>query len=420
MIHAALSALRYRLIRAPMALLRGFVTIPGAISLMGIATGGATFWADFHLLPQLDVRPFSAGAAETILSTLAGAAMSALTLVYSIVLVVFTLAAGTIAPRLLERFSHDRTNQIAVGSLGALFLHALVTLALSDRAEAFFSVLVGLAMALGSVLLLLIFVDRVARRVTIDEEIAEIADELDAEFARAAKRSAGLEAEALARPDGPVADIHAPRSGYVNGIDAASLAETACACGGFIDFTVDAGDPVLKGDLIARAIGGDAPSLAKAAVAAVSIGDRRTAEDDLRFSVALLLEIALRALSPGVNDSFTAIACIDRLTASFASAAEAGVTPGVYCDKAGAARVTAPKAALSDLIPFAFAPIRRAARDNILVAEAATRALARLSPRLEGTAADAAKREAALLAEEIAASAAVRADREDFASLPRG
>lgn len=408
-----------RLAGAPIRLLRGFVTIPGVISLMGIFTALAGVVADEFWLRDSVFNPFSAEAARSILSTLATAAMAALSLVYSIVLVVFTLAAGTIAPRLLERFSHDRTNQIAVGSLGALFLHAIVALTVSDGRPVFFGVASGVLMACASVLLLLIFVDRVARRVTIDEEIAAIADELDAEFDRAASRSAGIEREALVRPDGRVQEVYAPLSGYVNSIAAEVVLAEATDAEGFVDFTIAPGDAVLKGDLIALVAGNDPDALAAAAKASLSIGDRRTAEGDLRFSIALILEIALRALSPGVNDSFTAIAAMDRLTASLARAAENGVTPGVYCDAEGAARVTAPKETLADLIAYSFAPIRRAARDNILVSQSAARALQRLLPKLDDEGRRAAASEIELFAAEIAGSDALQKEREDFVAFAK-
>ena len=105
-----------RIIRAPLRLLRGFITIPGGISLLGVALALAAAWF------EPEAGRYDEDATHTILSTLAAAAMTALSLIYSSVLIVFTLAAGNIAPRLLERFSQDRVNQIAVGALGALLL----------------------------------------------------------------------------------------------------------------------------------------------------------------------------------------------------------------------------------------------------------------------------------------------------------
>lgn len=403
-------------LRARAVTVRGFVTMPGSISLLGLAVASLSIWFDQTSQDLLGIAPFSAEVSRTVLSTLTGAAMTALSLVYSMVLVVFTLAAGTIAPRLLERFAKDRTNQVAVGSLGALFLHSLTALSMTEGPQ-LLPVLAAGVMALHSIMFLLFFVDRVSRRITIDEEVSSIAHELDAQLRRAAARSSGLDDEEMVLPGGAEATIRAERSGYLCRIDVDALTKQAQALGGVVDFIASPGDPVLEGDVIARAIGGDAANLAADAAATIVIADRRTADGDLRFSVNLLVEIALRALSPGVNDSFTAIACIDRLTASLAAAADRGLSPGVYCDDRGAARVIVPKTDIADLIATAFDPIRRNCQGNGLVCEALIAALRRLVPHLGTSAADAAERQITLILSGAEASAMLSEDRETLINL---
>jgi uncharacterized membrane protein len=256
-----------------------FVTVPGVLTLGGVAAAMLSIWADILLkehLPNLPIKPFSASVAQTILSTLAGVAMTALSLVYSSVLVVFTLAAGTIAPRLLERFSDDRMSQIAVGSLGALFLHSLYSLAAVDRTPVLVPVLWAIFTASISVITLLMFVHRVSRRVTIDEEISNISNDLDRELRLSAARSNNLRITSLVRPEGPDAPLHATASGYINRIDFHELAEAAAECGGFVDFTSTVGDHVLKGDKIALVIAPDPKTLIAEAEALLVIGSRRT------------------------------------------------------------------------------------------------------------------------------------------------
>ncbi len=382
--------------------LRGLIAAPGAISLSGLALAAAAILLD-SAAPGLVFRwGLEPEPARAVLSTLAGAAMTALGLVYSITLVVFTLAAGSIAPRLLERFTKDRVSQLAIGALGALFLHALVSLALSPEGPSLAPPLLACLMALLAVMLLLVFVDRVARRITVDEEIDAIASGLDARIASMAGRSGALERRDLVLPAGPEVAVRAPASGYLESVAFEALAAAARARSGFLDFRVAPGDPVLKGDIVARALGPGAEALAAETRDCFAIGRRRTEEGDLRFSVSLLLEIALRALSPGVNDSFTAISVINRLVASLAVAAEHGLDAGVWCDAEGAPRIAIPKAGLDELIRFAFDPIRQAAAGNLLVVAAASEALKRLVPRLAGRAREEAGRQIRLFAEESA------------------
>ncbi len=281
--------------------LRGFITVPGAVSLAGIILSLVTIWMDDHfhdVSTLIGIKPFSNDTASAVLSTLAGAAMTALSLVYSIVLVVFTLAAGNIAPRLLDRFSDDRTNQIAVGALGALFLHSLLSLAAQDGQPAFLTVVVAIGLAVLSVLLLLLFVDKVARRVTIDEEISSIAAGLDAAFQSRSENAASPRRGALVRPTGEEVVLHASTSGYVTQIEYLELVALAQQNQTYVDLLASPGDHLLKGDPLAHVIGGDAQKAADQALNLIIIADRRTSQDDVRFSINLLIEIALRACRP--------------------------------------------------------------------------------------------------------------------------
>lgn len=395
--------------------LRGFITVPGAVSLAGILLSLVTIWADDTFRDAstlIGMRPFSGDVANAVLSTLAGAAMTALSLVYSIVLVVFTLAAGNIAPRLLDRFSDDRTNQIAVGTLGALFLHSLLSLSALDDGPAFLTVALAIGLAVLSVLLLLLFVDKVARRVTIDEEISSITTGLEASFIAQGQRAGSPLRDAVVRPVGEEVVMRAPISGYLTRIEYSQLVTLAQRNQTYIDLLASPGDHVLKGDALANVIGGSAAETVDQALSLIFIADRRTSEDDIRFSINLLIEIALRALSPGINDSFTAIACIHRLSATFAKAAETGMGDGVYCDAEGAARVVAPVENIGSLLSGAFGPLRRASRDNVLVAETILATLGQLAPHLGALDRLAAEREADLMRAELGQSRALAEDKE--------
>ena len=182
--------------RAILRSLRGFITIPGTVSLTGIfvvlvvqETGVWLSRSSWVSIP--DALDVSLSNARSVLSTVAGAAMSALVMVYSIVLLVYTMAASSIGPRLLQRFSDDRVNQISVGALGATFLYCTFGLWLiRNDVSADLTVAVALVYAAVSVLLLLYFVHRVSLRVTIDHEAAEIAAALDEQIDIAIDRAA--------------------------------------------------------------------------------------------------------------------------------------------------------------------------------------------------------------------------------------
>jgi uncharacterized membrane protein len=97
---------------------------------------------------------------------------------------------------------------------------------------------------------------------------------------------------------------------------------------------------------------------------AVVIGAERTPVQDVEFSIRQLVEVALRALSPGINDPFTAIAVIDRLATSLALAMECGEPRTVWCDEEGRARLRAVGSTFDGIVDLSFNQIRQAAASH--------------------------------------------------------
>ena len=368
---------------------RGFLTIPAAISLSGLLAAGVTIYAEQALVtrgwtvPSFMVVPKDT--ARDVLGTIAGASMSALVMVYSIVLLVYTLAAGSIGPRLLQRFGEDRVNQIAVGSLGATFLYSVLAMWLiRDNASIHFAVGIGILYSIISVLLLLLFVHTVSTRVTIDQEAARISEALDHQIDLAIGISADMHSSDVELPDNATCNIAPAGTGYVNAIEADALVKAAQKSDVVVVFNVQPGDFVVPTDILARAYGTSGAALETAVRAAAPLIPARDPNGDIRFSVHLLVEIALRALSPGVNDTFTAIVCIDRLSASLARAWASDLCAGVCRDDAGTVRVVYPSITAKSLFLDAVPPLRRAARGNGLVTAAIIRALKRIAHTAPG------------------------------------
>lgn len=302
--------------------LRGLITVPGTMAL--------AIWSLAPVLLEIDQRypdfsakkPFAAffthyDTATATLATISSAAISTLALVYSLVLVVFTLAAGTIAPRLLKRFTNDRVNQITAGLFGGTFLYALTVLHQTNPSFVpTISISAAFALAAMSVLQLIFFVHSVSRSVAIDEEIAAISEQLE-------KRVAGIvrtnEKEKPNRQDLPAAtdlSVTSRASGYISFLADDELTHLASSHALFIDMKVRHGEFVVAGQAIAE-IAGDFELEKKSEIqdavrGSVTLSPARGSVEDIEFALSILLEIALRALSPGLNDTFTAIACVDR------------------------------------------------------------------------------------------------------------
>jgi len=405
--------------------LRGLVTIPGAISLLGLGLAIVVTHLDRAVARYSSegfglLLPVPAENVQPLLTAIAGSTMTALTLVYSSVLVVFTLAAGTLGPRLLMRFAQDRMNQVAVGILGATFLYCLVALrnhSADDPGQWTVNIAVGLAAT--CVLVLLFFINSAARKVTIDEEIGQISKTLDSELDRAIGESHAIDPSAIVRPHGEEFAVTAQAKGYINRIDFQAIATVAEQWNAFVDFDVRPGIFVVQGERIASVIGRNGAQLSPKIHGVIVCGERRTTADDLNFSINLLVEIGLRALSPGVNDTFTAIACADRLAGSLLRARRAGLQTGVYLDHAGVARVTAPPVAIGQLIETAFTPLRRASSDNMLMCRNLIAALGTLGQGVGLPGEDEVRRQLDLVRAEFEASHALEADKDAIRELVR-
>lgn len=356
-----------------------FLTIPAGIALVigslpfpivlaeRAFAGGA--FSPFVL--QLD-----AASARTLLSVVATGAMTALSLAYSLVLVVFTLAAGNIGPRLLKRFSSDLVNQITAGVLGGTFLYALSSLLCVRHDFVPKATVTGaVLLAVMSVLQLIYFVRNVSKSVSVDDEIAQISKRI----------SVMLDTVGRTSSDRTVPDhsdfyhtVRSEQAGYVGRIDRKALV----ACAAENDFAIwikhPPGSFVLPNSTLLDLSRDAEPETEDRLRSLVPLEPARSDDQTVTFSINLLVEIALRALSPGVNDIFTALAVVNSLSNIFAEMSDEDYEPIVLCDDGGSVRLVLAGLTMKQLVGQAFHPLRRAAGANILMAQGLARAFARL------------------------------------------
>jgi uncharacterized membrane protein len=363
-----------------------FWLVPGALTLAGIGAAVAMLWLD-SVGPDLAVvqwaAPFAVGAdgARLVLSTIAGSMITVASLVFSMTLVALTLAASNIGPRLLDRYISNRINQVALGLFLATFVYSLIVLraVIDDDSMVFvphLSVSLALVLAILSFGLLIAFIHELATSIQIDNTVARVAGELIEELRRLpdagpspgdpSPTQAGQREIRARMPDTPVA---AGASGYIQVIDAARLVDVAQEHDAIIEMMRRPGHFVIPSVELARVRGMTELDrrVADQVRGCVILGPRRTAAQDLEFSVTQLVEVAARALSPGVNDFYSAIACVDHLTAALALALEKGLPSNLRHDDEGRLRVELYPLTFQDLADTALDPIRQSAADNVAV-----------------------------------------------------
>lgn len=280
--------------------------------------------------------------APQFLSNLVTAMITMATLAISITMVVLTLAAQQLGPRLIRSFMGDWRTQAALGLFVATVVYLLLVLRSSYGdldTVANLAVTVGAALVLVSVTTLLLFVHHLAQSIIADNVIERVGAQLDDDAERLLPEQEVEQAETP--PDSESAPVWLAVGGYVRAIDFSSIVEAAREAGALVKLQLRPGQHAIPGSLLARVSPASAANgpLGKAIQSAVLIGRERTAFQDLEYSMHQLVEIALRALSPGINDPFTAVAVLDRLTLSMSKVMKRGAGRSVYQDEDNVTRL---------------------------------------------------------------------------------
>jgi uncharacterized membrane protein len=318
----------------------------------------------------------SAEDSRSLLLAIAGGTLGVLGVVLSITVVPLTIAAAQLGPRLLRNFLRDVTTQATSGIFCGVFIYCMLIAlwlpASGDVPLPRIAVTLGLLLPIASVAVLIVFIHHVAVSVQAPNVIAEVAAELHAAIAAAfppqaeaaPPRASDLAAsDAVAREGRP---LLATSEGYVRAIDYVGLLATAARHDLVLRLRHMPGDFVVPGDALALAWPAErvVEGCEAAANAAFIYGESRTLTQDVEFGINSLVEVALRALSPAINDPLTAMACLDRLAAALSFASErACPSPFIY-DDAGALRVISDPLTYPRMIDAAFNQIRQYGRGN--------------------------------------------------------
>lgn len=276
-----------------------------------------------------------AAGARSLLSTIAGSMITVAGTVFSITIVALTLASSQFGPRLLRNFVRDTGVQITLGTFTATFLYCILVLrTVRSQDEGAFipsiAITVGIGLAIISLGVLIFFIHHVSVSIQAESLIAKIGKELHAAIdehfpATAPFHSAARSAEQAfeqAIVDRGTIRVESPHSGYVLSIDVEELITHARQSNTLLILHCSPGDFMLRGDCLVEQSKGAAPQLAqkdcKSLSSCFKLGKQRTEEQDVRYGARQLAEIASRALSPGINDPYTAMGCLDWMSAALA------------------------------------------------------------------------------------------------------
>jgi uncharacterized membrane protein len=309
--------------------------------------------------------------ARTVLTAIAAAVITVVGVVFSIVIVALTLTSTQFGPRMLRNFIRDRGTQITLGTFVATFVYAVLTLGSVGQGShgkfvPHISVTVTLALTLADMAVLIYFLHHISRQIQLPEVIASIATELQ----KAIELQAGdvIEGAGAEHATAVIADmagkggvVPAPRSGYLQYVEHGMLVGIAAEVDAVIHVLFRPGHFIVAGQQYAavwpaEAAGAVAEELARAHVT----GPYRTLAQDVSFGLDQLVEIAIRALSAAVNDTFTALTCIDWIGDSLYKVTGRWQPTRVYRDSAGVVRVIVTETTWERLVQRAFEKVRQA------------------------------------------------------------
>lgn len=310
----------------------------GLVSLDSVVTISHKGWIRFFLVNSSD-------SARSILSTTSGAMIGVAGTVFSVVLVALTLASSQFGPRLIKNFMYVRLNQIVLGSYVATYLYCLLVLnAIRDNDGYTFipsiSILVAILAAMLNIILLIIFIHQIAVSIQADRVISDISEFMEkqvetlfpAEITNEINEKEKIDAEITVLGYKNTTSVKAPKSGYIQYIDNDNLIKNVSQLNSVLRLNYRPGHFLVKGleigILYSNELSGEVDL--EDLLDQIVIGKTKTAQQDLEYSIHQIVEIAARALSPGVNDPYTAITCIDHLTATMCYLAKAHF-PSKYC-----------------------------------------------------------------------------------------
>ena len=358
-----------------------FWVVPTLLIVVAVVLFVVTFEIDLaayhrHLSLPTWVRTGSADAGRQVLIAIAAAIITTVGVVFSITILALTLASQQFGPRMLRNFIRDPGNQLTLGVFVGTFVYSVLVLgSISSPGSAFvphLSITVSEALLLVDVAVLVYFIHHIAKSIQLPEVIASIARDLDraidAEFpvrqgAIDGEQSSAVTADLLEKLNVRGAEVTAEHSGYLQFVSYSQLVDIAENLDAVIRLAHRPGHFIVANRPLANVWpAGAAGQVAAALDKAHVTGPHRTLTQDPVFAIDQLVEIAIRALSPAVNDTFTALTCIDWLSAGLSEISARSLDEGVYRGRSGKIRLIESDPSYGRMVNRAFDKVRQAGR----------------------------------------------------------
>jgi uncharacterized membrane protein len=335
-------------------------SIPAAYAAAALALGLTLPRFESRLFPGL-VANLSVSAATAIYSSIASGMIALTGIVFSLTFVMVQFSATAYSPRLVLWIARDRAMMHALGVFTATFLYAIAALAGVDRAGSgtvpFVSAWLSVGLLVASTAMFVVLVHRIGL-LQIHRMLVFTGDQ-------GRKVIATIYPQRVSSSAPPPSDdfrslprsqtlLHRGGPCSTQAVDVAALVRLARSAGGVVEFAVAVGDTVVESMPLLHVRGARAPIDEGALREAIDFGAERTFEQDPKYAIRLLVDIAIKALSPAINDPTTAVQALDQIEDLLLRLGNRQLEIGDYRDEDGAVRLVVPFPSWDDLLRLAF------------------------------------------------------------------
>jgi uncharacterized membrane protein len=336
----------------------------------------------------------SAGGARSVLESISGSIITVTGVIFSITIIALQLASTQFTPRVLRQFMGSRGNQVVLGVLIGTFTYTLLvqrTIRSEDAAEEFLpeiAVTVAVLLALTSIGFLIYFINHAARSVQaaviIDSAAGDTRRALERIFSQVAERAAEVMPAAdrvVVAPDQEPYRVLSRKPGYLQSFDRLALREEASRRRRLVRLEVEIGEYILPGQHIMSVWPAQScdEAGADAFCDALVLGGERTPYQDVKHGIIELMDIAVKAMSPAINDPTTAVNSFQRMGEVLLDMAWREQGDDIERDDDGTPLVVLRRPGFDDTVNLAFDQVRHYATENPTVAVALLNVLGELA-----------------------------------------
>ncbi len=342
----------------------------------------------------------SADAARTLLSVVAGSLITVISIAISLTIVALVQASAQFTPRVLRQFTASHTNQVVLGTYTATFVYALLvlrTVRSGDEGEAFvpaLSVTSAVGLAVLCLALLIFFIHHMSQSLQVAVILDEVRQEVLEQIAVLYPETIGADSTELTAPATIKAQlkesnrgavlIRSERAGFVRKIDEQTLLNAPLATTQWVWIRPQIGDFVAYGSIIAELdqVDGATEELCKQIHDAFVIDRERTITQDMLFGIRQLVDIGLKALSPGINDVTTAEYALYHIGDAVGRLAVRAFPSAVRTTPNGQTQLLFTRPTWDDIVDTAFSQLRHAAAADMHATETLLQVLYDLALRI--------------------------------------